>query len=67
MSVIDRIKNDQRVREVSDERGLGDGFWVYLKDGFCGDDMGCHIIHEDSPSACLKAMRYIQPCTCREC
>ena len=65
MKAIDRLKADPRVHSVSDERGSGDGYWVILNTGFSADD--CHALHEDSPSACLKAMRYVCPCDCEDC
>jgi hypothetical protein len=69
MTTIERIRSDPRVRDISDERhGWNDnGFWVYLKNGFCWDDQGLHIIHEPSPSACRRLFREIRPCTCAEC
>jgi hypothetical protein len=65
--VIQKIKADYRVRDVSDERLLGDGFWVYLKDGYCYDQQEQHIIHENSPSACMRQLPYVQPCHCQDC
>lgn len=62
-----KLKSDPRVEEISDERSAGDGFWVYLKSGFYGYEEGSHIIHEDSPSECLKFMRDVRPCKCNEC
>ena len=89
--IIEKIRNDPRVADISDEREYlrmppgveenGDGFWVYLK-GHCiesagwDDDLkerihredGClHTIHENSPSECLKLLRWAKPCTCSHC
>ncbi len=69
--IIERIKADPRVADISDERGFGEGFWVYTK-GWCTeahpaghDEATClHGIHEDSPTACWEAMRSLAPCDC---
>ena len=67
MTVIERIKKDPRVKSISDERAAGDGFWVYLHYGYYGYEWSSHIIHEDSPSACLSYLRDVRPCDCPEC
>ncbi len=67
MKIIERIKSDLRVAEVSDERELGDGFWVYLKSGWNNGSAEEHIIHEASPSACLKRFYEIDDCNCDDC
>lgn len=65
------IKSLEKVRhqisDVSDERYLEDGYWVYLAPGFCNGDLGSHIVHEDSPSKCAKAMIDVMPCDCDSC
>lgn len=76
MSTIQaRIRNDARVREISDERGLDSGIWVYLK-GHCNEldnphecssESCVHSVHEDTWTACLKVLRYVKSCTCAEC
>ena len=32
---------------IEDETDTGDGYWVYLRPGWCTDDIGLHTIHED--------------------
>lgn len=66
MTVIERIKAHPAVEGISDERGMGDGFWVYLKDGWVYDNPGEHALHEDSPSECLKMLRGLMACDCSE-
>ena len=61
MTTTQRIKSNPKVRDVSDERGIGDGFWVYLKDHHTCD--GVHAIHEDTPEQCLRELKHIVPCT----
>jgi hypothetical protein len=66
MKAVARILSDKRVDSISDERSLGDGFWVYLKAGFqC--DPATHVIHENSPTACLKRLVEITKCQCEAC
>jgi len=38
---------------VSDERSDGNGFWVYLQDGWINEDMECGTIHEDTVGQCI--------------
>jgi hypothetical protein len=42
------------VQDVSDERGTGQGVWIYLKPGFIVHD-DCHTIHEQTVKECLRA------------
>lgn len=67
---IMQLIDDPRVDEVSDERHLGDGFWVYLKVGFKSADDPCgalHTIHESSPTQCLSQVRRALKCDCEDC
>ena len=48
------------VEEVSDERGMGQGIWVYLKPGHQWD--GCHTIHEGTVGACLAQFATVEEC-----
>ena len=68
MRTIDRIKADPRVADVSDERDMGDGYWVYLKPGWRWVEDCLHAIHEDTPSACLRELRGgVIECKCNYC
>jgi hypothetical protein len=51
------IESDARVASVSDERGTGDGVWVYLKPGFKSSSTDTGSIHESCWSACLKVLK----------
>ena len=46
------LRNDPRVQSVSDERGIGDGIWVYLKEGFTNERLECSTIHEYTVAEC---------------
>jgi hypothetical protein len=41
------------VTGISDERGLGDGIWVYLINGY-HSNLECGIIHEQTVKGCLN-------------
>lgn len=45
-----------RVASVSDERGMRDGVWFYLRPGWC-DDMPCHSIHEHTARDAERSLR----------
>lgn len=77
MKTIQAILNHAAVESVSDERSSDDGYWVYLKLGFCnyGDDpvaADCgdpiHSIHADNPTEALRMLRHdVRPCSCKSC
>ena len=46
------------VEEVSDERSMGAGIWVYLRPGFVTHDC-CHTIHETTVKECCRAFRFV--------
>jgi hypothetical protein len=54
-----------RVQGTVDERGVNNGWWVYLMPGWIHD--GTHQIHEDTLAGCLRCFDMVQPCDCDEC
>jgi hypothetical protein len=54
------------ISDVSDERSNGDGYWVYLKSGFCYE-RETHAIHEDTLKECAECLRFVEPCSCSDC
>lgn len=67
---MEKVLADPRIEEVSDERGSGDGIWVYTKPGFHDgyDPRGpTHAVHEDTWRDVLRQMRSIEPCACADC
>jgi hypothetical protein len=56
------------ITAVSDERGSGDGYWVYLIAGWQNAmDLGCHIVHEETASECAAVLSDVIPCDCADC
>jgi len=47
---------DSRVDWISDERGNGDGIWVYLKEGFINTHLECGTIHEHTVAECCDQL-----------
>ena len=67
-------KYADKIAEVSDERTphdrhdrVGDGYWVYLKEGWREPDGETHAIHEDNPRDCARLMKWVVPCTDPKC
>jgi hypothetical protein len=64
---LNDLRNDHRVEEVSDERGSGDGIWVYLTKDWYSEMTGnhssaadlSHTIHEQTVEKCWEQMRHI--------
>lgn len=50
------------IQSVSDERAMGEGYWVNLRDGWCCDP-ATHTIHEDTPDQCARYFPVV-PCEC---
>ena len=67
MAIPKTILKDGRIQEISDERGGGDGIWVYLKPGFINIESETHMIHEDSWKEVIAMRGFIKPCTCEDC
>jgi hypothetical protein len=68
MSIPATLKKYTRfIDDISDERHLGDGIWVYLKYGYCNGDIGSHIIHEDTLKECASYAANIRACDCDDC
>jgi hypothetical protein len=45
------------IDDISDERNLGDGFWIYLKKPFFNAHMESRIIHEQKLSDCISELK----------
>jgi len=60
-------RHQDKIREVGDERGTEDGYWIYLKAGFCWDDQGLHSLHENTVSDIIRAFGSVMPCRCKDC
>lgn len=59
------IEKHHAVCDISDERNSGDGYWVYLKPGWCIEPE-LHSIHEETPLECLRKLKDIQRCHCAD-
>lgn len=59
------MANDPRIEQLSDERSIGNGWFVYLKPGWQYD--GAHCFGEDNRRAVQRTMKMVRPCGCAEC
>lgn len=59
-------KYPDKIAEVGDESSTGDGYWLYLKDGWCWQGE-VHSVHEWNMKDLLKAWGDVQPCDCEDC
>ena len=50
--------NDPRVESWSDERGMGDGIWIYLKRPYYNEFLECGTIHEQTVKRCLEVFNF---------
>lgn len=57
-------KYEDRVEDYSIDE---DGVWIYLSRGWRWDDVGLHVIHEDTQKEALACLRNTQPCSCDDC
>ncbi len=59
-----------RIEDYSDERGSGNGIWIYYKRGYKShsDPMGClHQDHEDTVAKLASCARHALRCNCNYC
>ena len=57
----------EKIQDVSDESGVGDGYWLYLRSGWSrwGE---VHSVHEWTMKELIRAMRSdVVTCDCEEC
>lgn len=64
---IAEVKADPRVADFSDERGNGDGIWIYLVAGYDNGSPETHAVSEDTVAEALEAFRGIRKCACADC
>lgn len=60
-------RHPDKIETIENETDDGCGYWLYLQPGWCGDDLGCHTLHEDTVKDILSAWKYVQECNCSEC
>ena len=60
------LRADKRVREIDDERDTENGWWLYLRRGWC-DDADAHVIHADTVAGLTEHFTFITPCDCETC
>lgn len=48
------------IEDISDERSMGDGYWVYLSDQYFYEDGECRTIHEDTIADLYRAMKSVR-------
>ncbi|HNT25846.1 MAG TPA: hypothetical protein PKM21_15870 [Anaerolineales bacterium] len=60
-------KHPDKIETIENETDTGDGYWLYLRPGWCTDDLGSHIIHDDTAEKLVSLFRYVQPCACGQC
>lgn len=65
MKILDRIKADPRVEELSYD-GRKYGYWVMLKKGW-GNWKDCHVLHELTLRDLWHSFKSLEPCACFEC
>lgn len=62
---------DPRIQELSDERAMGNGWFVYLKDGFAfrdaNENTAQHCFGADTLSEVRSNLREVKPCACLLC
>jgi len=59
------VRRDKRIDEISDERNIGNGWFVYLKPGWQMD--GAHCFGEDTKLDVRSTMQRVTKCACAEC
>jgi hypothetical protein len=57
-------KYQSRIDEIYRD---SDGWWIYLKRGYCWDDKGLHTIHEDTQKEAIECLYYTEKCDCDYC
>lgn len=60
---LDQLRADPRIDSIDDERGYGEGIWVYLKPGYRAPDDSAsdRTIHEDTIAAVRRMVSRIVP------
>lgn len=57
-SSMQRLKGDQRILHLDDERSIGNGIIIMLKEGYVFYD-DCGVIGADTPMEALREMKRV--------
>lgn len=61
-------KPKARDPRIDSEERDGDGYWIYLKRGYCAShEPGCHTIREDTKREAYAELRNAHRCDCEDC
>lgn len=55
----------EKISEVSNETGSGDGYWIILSQGWQHED--CHAVHEWNATDLMRSFKLVAPCQCEDC
>lgn len=67
MTKTDKEKR-KKIDTITREEDDGHIFWeAWLKPGWCWEDKGLHVTHEDTKKDILNSAWKIAPCDCPEC
>lgn len=57
---LDRLapKYLDAILKISDERNMGDGWWIYLREPFFNPVLECKIIHEQVLADCIEQLKH---------
>lgn len=60
-------KHTDKVEEVSNEAAGGNGYWIYLKEGWVNKDMGSRTINENTAAEVIRAFKdFVRPASATE-
>jgi hypothetical protein len=59
--ILDNLNDKYKdaIKDFTDERDNGDGFWIYLKAPFYNEHLECRIIHEQKLTDCINQLKTI--------
>ena len=68
MKTLEQLRSDPRIDEISDERRIGNGWFVYLKGYAMYPGTGeAHCFAEDTLKEVQRTLKTCVRCECEEC
>lgn len=68
MTIRNKLLKTGIVEEISDERNMDAGIWIYFKPGWRDADRETHFVHEYNWADCWTRYKYyVEKCICAGC
>ena len=65
MASLNQLKRRRAVEDIDTDDPTG--YVALLKNGYCYEDQGVHVVGEDTLAELERTLKEVRPCRCEDC